>query len=168
MKRLIFALCFCLIFIISRQICCQPELGEESVIVLTEAPENKTPNDLKNNVTDVRNKESVDLLKQTSLDVPTRELSISSTRTSVSTRTTVSTRTIAEVKKEAEKRTRVQMNNKHYYLDGKEGRKHRVELSGSVSANILVLEDVIEVSKYVFYFVYSIAILKSFCSENTF
>lgn len=162
MKRLIFALCFCLIFIISRQICCQPELGEESVIVLTEAPENKTPDDLKNNVTDVRNKESVDLLKQTSLDVPTRELSISSTRTSVSTRT------IAEVKKEAEKRTRVQMNNKHYYLDGKEGRKHRVELSGSVSANILVLEDVIEVSKYVFYFVYSIAILKSFCSENTF
>lgn len=137
MKSSVFALGFFLIFIIPRQIIGKPVSRNEPVIVLTADTstvlEEKTPDDLKNMETNLS--EQV---------IPTRELSISSTRTTLSSISTT------RIKK---KRTCVKMDEKRYYLEGEQGQKHKVEMSNGVSANILVLENIKEASKYVFYFV---------------
>lgn len=119
-------------------------LKEETMISLAE----ETPDDLEEAIADARKREAVDLLEKEAAVVSVKEILNALKKCAA-----------AELKK---KQTRVTMNSTHYYLEGEKGRKHRVPLFGSVSANILMLENVSKVSKYVHYFSYSIVILQSY------
>lgn len=160
MKSITFAVYFFLIFIISRQIYCASQPRAEPVDHLTEATNNasegKSPNGLTNNSSE----ETVNPSNiQNTLDIPARELSIASTRTSLSSmssfswrtplfwRRPLSKKTKPDLKK---KHTRVIIDSAHYYLENENKRKHSVELSESISANILILQNIKDASKYVF------------------